>query len=85
MKYIYYIIFFVGIATLAIAGVVWYLRRDATGTQFYNPFSSGSQSVEAQLYDPPSNFQAPGLTTTTVIEATQTELVPQALPPGLIQ
>lgn len=85
MKNIYYIIFFIGIAVLTVAGVVWYLRRDS-GTPIYQSFGGSSSVEQTENYDEPSKFMpASGYTELTEIEPTPTELVPTALPPGLSQ
>ncbi|MBD3281175.1 hypothetical protein GF391_00325 [Candidatus Uhrbacteria bacterium] len=84
MKYIYYIIFFAGLAVLAIAGVVWYLRSSDPGGQIYKPFGSSDAPAQETLYDPPSDYTPPGQSeATSTLEPSESELVPPTLPPGL--
>ncbi|MDF1497467.1 MAG: hypothetical protein P1P90_05415 [Patescibacteria group bacterium] len=85
MKYIYYIIFFAGIAMLAIAGVVWYLRRDNSNLSSFNPFQSQAKQ-EKVLYDPPTKLD-PGEIVNNQPETDEvpTELIPTQLPPNLIK
>lgn len=70
---------------LAIAGVVWYLRRDTANLPNFNPFQSQPKQ-EQVLYDPPTVFD-PGEITNTQSETDEvpTDPIPTQLPPGLLQ
>lgn len=84
MNKLYYIIFFVGISVLAIAGIVWYLRSSGPESPRYNPFANSQGVAEETLYDPPSVFMpANGYTTPTYAEEPASEMIPLTLPPGL--
>ncbi len=85
MKYIYYIIFFAGLAVLAIAGVVWYLRSSNPNSPIYQPFGANNSPAQENRYDPPSDYTPPGQQSgaTTTLEPSESELLPPTLPPGL--